>query len=104
MHPEVRKEGPGDCPKCGMHLEPLAPSGGEAGEEQAIVRSLSVKFWAGIALAAPVAALALGEMLPALYLGKIISPQVSGWLQFLFATPVVFWAGGFSFVKAWQAL
>ncbi len=26
MHPEVRREGPGPCPKCGMALEPIAPS------------------------------------------------------------------------------
>jgi len=25
MHPEVRREGPGDCPKCGMALEPDTP-------------------------------------------------------------------------------
>ncbi len=26
MHPEVRREGPGSCPKCGMALEPVAPA------------------------------------------------------------------------------
>jgi Cu+-exporting ATPase len=26
MHPEVRNDGPGACPKCGMALEPLAPA------------------------------------------------------------------------------
>ncbi len=31
MHPEVRQEGPGDCPKCGMHLVPEAEAGGQSG-------------------------------------------------------------------------
>ena len=26
MHPEVRQEGPGSCPKCGMSLEPVNPT------------------------------------------------------------------------------
>ena len=31
MHPEVRQNGPGDCPKCGMHLVPESEAGADAG-------------------------------------------------------------------------
>jgi Cu+-exporting ATPase len=32
MHPEIRQRGPGACPKCGMALEPVAPSTSHATE------------------------------------------------------------------------
>ena len=49
MHPEIRQDHPGDCPKCGMHLETLSPSGDDS-EDQKVIRSLSRKFWIGIGL------------------------------------------------------
>src|SRR3989338_1711295 len=104
MHPEIRQEGPGDCPRCGMHLEPLAPGGREAGEEELLIGSLSLKFWVGLAMTIPIVILAVGEMVPALNLGKLFPPHIFSWLQFLLTTPVVLWAGGFFFVKAWQSL
>ncbi len=49
MHPEIRQDHPGDCPKCGMHLEPLSPSGDDS-EDQKVIHSLSRKFWIGLGL------------------------------------------------------
>ena len=57
MHSEIRQDKPGDCPKCGMHLEPVIPSRGkEENEEDGDdpVRSLSRKFWIGLVLALPI--------------------------------------------------
>ena len=52
MHPEIRQDHPGDCPKCGMHLEPLNQTG-EKNEDQKDIRSLSHKFWFSLTLTVP---------------------------------------------------
>jgi Cu+-exporting ATPase len=61
MHPEVQQVGPGDCPKCGMALEPMMPSADEddGGELTAMTR----RFWTLLALTAPVFVLAMGPHL-----------------------------------------
>jgi len=103
MHPEIRQDKPGDCPKCGMHLEPLNPTGeGSAEEEQ--IRALSLKFWIGLGLTVPLVLLVVAEMIPAFNLSMVIAPQVNALIQFVLATPVVLWAGGMFFVKGWQSV
>src|SRR4029078_8042915 len=52
MHSEIRQNKPGDCPKCGMHLEPVNPMGKD--EEHGLIRSLSLKFWTGLFLTVPI--------------------------------------------------
>lgn len=103
MHPEIRQDHPGDCPKCGMHLEPLSPTG-EENEDQKEIHSLSQKFWIGLWLTVPLVLLVLGEMIPALNVGAIIPHRFIPWIQFILATPVVLWAGGMFFVKGWKSL
>ena len=96
MHPEIRQDKPGDCPKCGMHLEPLGPGEEENGEQKQI-NSLSQKFWIGLALTIPLVLLVLGEML--------FTPHRSlPFIQLALATPVVLWTGGIFFVKGWKSL
>mgnify|MGYP001594424804 CR=1 FL=1 len=103
MHPEVRQDHPGDCPKCGMRLEPIGP-GGKEDEERKLIRSLSLKFWGGLVLTVPVTVLAVGEMVPLLNLHTFVPMAVSAWLQLILAAPVVLWSGGFFFTKGWQSL
>jgi len=102
MHPEIKQDKPGDCPKCGMHLEPKTALAGEDDNKEA--RMLSRKFWVGLILALPVFFLALGEMIPALNLRTFIPSNLSRWMQFIFATPVVLWAGNIFFIKAWKSV
>ncbi|MFH1281961.1 MAG: copper-translocating P-type ATPase [Candidatus Omnitrophota bacterium] len=102
MHPEIEQDKPGDCPKCGMRLEQKAVFGVE--EENKEARMLAGKFWMGLILTLPVFLLALGEMIPALSLKVFVSSKFSRWLQFIFATPVVFWAGSIFFAKAWKSV
>lgn len=102
MHPEIQKDEPGDCPKCGMQLKQKLPSAAEENNQEA--RILGQKFWIGLILTAPVFLLALGEMIPALSLKAIIPSGVSRWLQFIFATPIVLWAGNIFFIKAWRSI
>lgn len=91
MHPEVRREGPGACPKCGMALEPESPTVDEG--ESTELKDMTRRFWISLILSLPVLALSMGEMVPALDLGRQIGHSVSGWIQFALATPVVLWAG-----------
>ncbi len=101
MHPEVEQDKPGDCPKCGMPLEPKYVTTKEDNNEE---RSLSKKFWLGLILTIPVFILSLGEMIPGLDLSVFIPSVVSRWTQLILSTPVVFWAGGIFFVRAWRSL
>ncbi|MFA5725460.1 MAG: copper-translocating P-type ATPase [Candidatus Omnitrophota bacterium] len=93
MHPEIEQDKPGDCPKCGMRLEPGAglPAGPE--DENKEIRFLARKFWIGLVLTIPVFLLTFAEIAPVLR-----------WLQFLLATPVVLWAGNIFFIKAWKSI
>ncbi len=102
MHPEVERAHPGECPKCGMTLELKNAVAEESGEQQEI-KKLARKFWVGLFLGLPVVILALEEMIPALKFG-FISREVSGWLQLILATPVIFWSGGFFYTKAWKSI
>jgi Cu+-exporting ATPase len=60
------------------------------------------RFWIGLALTVPVVALEMGGHLFDLH--RVIDQSLSNWLQFVFATPVVLWAGWPFFVRAWQSL
>ncbi len=103
MHPEIKQDHPGDCPKCGMHLEPLSPTG-ENSEEEKQIHSLSLKFWIGLALTIPIVLVVLGEMIPAINIQALIPQHLLPFIQLALATPVVVWAGGMFFVKGWQSL
>ena len=102
MHPQIRQDGPGNCPICGMALEPLEVTA-EAGPNLELI-DMSRRFWIGLALAVPVVALEMGGHIPALGLHDLISPRLSTLLQFLFATPVVLWAGWPFFERAWASI
>jgi Cu+-exporting ATPase len=103
MHPEVERDHPGDCPKCGMPLEPKAGSADDA-EDDSEIRSLSRKFWIGLALTFPVLLLAMGHMIPGVHIEAWIPKSVSKWIEFVLATPVVLWAGGMFFAKGWRSI
>jgi P-type Cu+ transporter len=103
MHPEVVSDKPGDCPKCGIPLEPMTPVGGDEHAQQEI-RSLSRKFWIGLVLTIPVLLLAMGDMIPGVDLHSLIPKSVSKWIELALATPVVFWAGGIFFVRGWRSI
>ncbi len=99
MHPQIRQEGPGTCPICGMALEPVTVAA-ETGPNAELI-DMSRRFWIGLALTAPVVVLEMGAHIPALGLHRLIAPQLSILIQFLLATPVVLWAGWPFFERAW---
>jgi P-type Cu+ transporter len=102
MHPEIEQDHPGACPKCGMTLEPKAV--GIEEEEQSEIFSLSRKFWSALLLTIPVLVIAMGHAIPGVHIDSIIPKQIGKWIQFALTTPVVLWAGGFFFARAWRSV
>lgn len=100
MHPEIRQLGFGDCPICGMGLEPEQVSLDDG--PSAELTDMTRRFWVGLVLALPVFLLEMGGHFTGL--DQIVSPQVSNWLQLVLATPVVVWCGWPFFVRGWKSV
>lgn len=100
MHPEIRQNGPGNCPICGMALEPKTMTG-EEGENPELT-DMRKRFWIGLVLTLPVFTLEMGSHLFNLH--HYIDGTLSNWIQFVLATPVVLWAGKPFFERGWASL
>jgi Cu+-exporting ATPase len=96
MHPEIRQEGPGSCPICGMALEPEAGGEDEGGELAEMTR----RFWISAALALPVVVLDMSG-----HFGFApLAHGASTWVQLVLTTPVVLWGGWPFFVRGLQSV
>src|SRR5689334_21844304 len=100
MHPEIRQVGPGSCPICGMALEPEVASL-DAGPNPELA-DMTRRFWIGAALSLPAVVLEMGGHLVSGH--GWVDQTLSNWIQLVFATPVVLWAGWPFFVRGWQFL
>jgi P-type Cu+ transporter len=100
MHPEIRQVGPGNCPICGMALEPEVASL-ETGPNPELA-DMTRRFWIGGVLAVPPVVLEMGGHIVGGH--GLIEPALSNWVQLVFATPVVLWAGWPFLVRGWQSL
>ena len=101
MHPEVRQVGPGDCPKCGMALEPLDAT---AEQDDTELRDMTRRFWVGTVLTAPLLMYVMGNMLLGHAFHRWISPTVSQWGEMVLATPVVLWCAWPFFVRGVRSI
>ncbi len=100
MHPEVRQKGPGNCPLCGMALEPEVMTGDEG--ENPELTDFRHRFWIGLVLTLPVIILEMGGHLTGM--DHIINGTTSNWIQLVLATPVILWSGLPFFQRGWQSL
>lgn len=101
MHPEVVQDHPGSCPKCGMALEAKTISLEEKNEE---LIDMTRRFWICAVLALPVFILAMiADMMPALLPDGLSMLSVQ-WIEFVLATPVVFWGGWPFYQRAVQSI
>jgi P-type Cu+ transporter len=114
MHPEIVRDAPGACPICGMALEPRSVSVVEGNPE---LRDMTRRFWIGVALTAPLLAIAMGSMIwPHRFMGGGISviwkdritvtPSNAflPWVELVLATPVVLWCGWPFFQRGWASI
>ncbi len=91
MHPQIRQQGPGNCPICGMALEPKITTV-ETGPSPELV-DFTRRFWIGTALSIPLVLYEMGAHIPGLGMHGLVAPTTAIWLQLALATPVVLWAG-----------
>ncbi len=104
MHPEVEQDHRGNCPKCGMTLEPKIKTTAPDGDDQAELRDMTRRFWIGAALALPVFVVAMAHLVPPLARQPWVDSRASRWMQFALSAPVVWWAGWPFFSRAWRSI
>src|SRR3954453_11737691 len=90
MHPEIERDVPGDCPICGMALEPKTISTATP-EDDSELTDMTRRLWIGAGFTLPVFLLAMSHLLP--NAPAWLAGDASRWTQFLLSTPVVLWAG-----------
>ncbi len=101
MHPEVVQDHPGNCPKCGMALEPRVAT---TEEDNAELNDMTRRFWACVVLVIPIFFSAMGSEIWPEAFNEVISPRTRQWLEMILATPVVLWGGWIFFVRGWQSV
>jgi len=102
MHPEIVRDGPGDCPICGMALEPMGVPSGEEGPNPELV-DFTRRLWVSAALSIPLLVLSMGPML-GLPIRDWLGERVSAWAELVLATPVVLWAALPFFRRGWTSI
>jgi Cu+-exporting ATPase len=102
MHPEIVRDRPGACPKCGMALEPRTIRLDEGPNPELI--DMTRRFWVSVAVGLPVVALAAADLLFPGRTRDAIPLPVSNWIQLLLSTPVVLWAGKPFFERGWASV
>ena len=98
MHPQIVRDAPGNCPICGMTLEPRAISADK--QDNPELRDMTRRFWVSLGLALPVLVSAMSGGL----LRQFAPARFWTWFELILATPVVLWGGWPFFVRAWQSL
>jgi P-type Cu+ transporter len=101
MHPEVRQVGPGDCPKCGMALEPVDAA---VEQDDGELRDMTRRFWVAAAFTAPLLVYTMGDMLAGHRFEQRLGPALAQWLELLLATPVVLWCAWPFFVRGARSI
>lgn len=97
MHPEIRQDHPGNCPKCGMTLEPLIPELEE--DENPELRDFRRRFWWTLPLTIIVTFLAMfGHQM------NLFNMAVQSWIELVLSLPIVLWAGWPFFSRGWQSV
>ncbi|EMD83359.1 heavy metal translocating P-type ATPase [Pacificimonas flava] len=102
MHPEIRQDGPGSCPVCGMALEPETVSLDDGPDPELV--DMRRRFWVSAALTVPLFIYAMGDLIPGQPFSRLIEPAWAQWLQLGLASPVVFFGAWPFFVRGLQSL
>ncbi len=98
-HPEVVSDGPGDCPICGMALEPSVSPEAAGEDEDRELKDFSLRFKVGLVFTIPLLIISMGPLF-GLRLPAFLSGQMGHVIQLILATPVVLWCGAPFFKRA----
>lgn len=105
MHPQIVRDAPGQCPICGMTLEPMLPQSESAGERDPELASMTRRFWISTILTLPFLLIMAADAVSSLhFLTRWASPRGRQWFELILATPVVLWGGWPFFVRAWRSV
>lgn len=99
MHPQILENASGNCPICGMTLEPVVASDAPSPELADFTR----RMWISAVVAVPLMILTMGALI-GLPLRDWIGHEVAGYLEFVLATPVVLWAAAPFFHRGWASV
>ena len=99
MHPQILQDKPGNCPICGMALEPVVASDAPSPELADFTR----RMWISVAAAVPLVILTMGALV-GLPVRDWIGHRVAGYLEFALASPIVLWAAWPFFLRGWASL
>ena len=99
MHPQILRDAPGNCPICGMTLEPVVASDAPSPELADFTR----RMWISVAVALPLVFLTMGGLV-GLPVRDWIGHEVAGYLEFALATPIVLWAAWPFFRRGWASV
>ena len=102
MHPEIVRDKPGSCPKCGMALEPMGVPTGEEGPNPELI-DFTRRFWVSAALSIPLLVLTMGPMV-GLPVRDWIGEQAAVWIELALATPVILWAALPFFHRGYESI
>ena len=102
MHPEIIRDEFGDCPLCGMALEPMSVPDGDTGPNPELV-DFTKRFWISALCSAPLLLLAMGPMI-GLPVRQWVGEAAAKWLELALATPVVLWAAIPFFKRGWSSI
>jgi len=98
MHPEIVRDAPGDCPICGMALEPMGIPGADEGPNPELI-DFTRRFWVGAVLTVPLLILTMGPFVGLGFMRDAIGERAALWLELALGTPVILWSGWPFFVR-----
>lgn len=103
MHPEIIQEGPGECPICGMALEPMGVPADDEGPNPELI-DFRRRFWIGAVLTMPLVVLTMGPLFGLGFVRDLAGERMTLWIELLLGTPVILWSGGPFFVRGLKSV
>jgi len=102
MHPEIVRDQPGDCPICGMALEPMGVPVDDEGPNPELV-DFTRRFWIGTVLTVPLLVLTMGPYVGLGFVRNIFGERATLWIELILATPVILWSGWPFFERGYKS-
>jgi Cu+-exporting ATPase len=102
MHPEIVQDQPGDCPVCGMMLEPMPGARGIAENQE--LKDMSRRLRVSAVLAVPLLIVVMGDMLPGRPVSGLLGHALKAWLELGLAAPICTWAAWPFYQRAWASV